>query len=202
MDLNGTTDLGIIKLHAATDQLGEVVIKSRAPVVIKRDTLEFNVESFKTKKDATIEDLLKQLPGVEVGLDGTITVNGKPVSEIMVNGKPFFGNDPTIATRNLTKEMIEKIQITDTKSESQAFTGEGGDQESKTLKYEAIKLSFIFFLIFFIFSPDTNGTSDKHNGQNQQYISQHAYICPWFCKADFGIQYSHSLNNIRRKNKV
>lgn len=133
LDLNGTTDLGIIKLHAATDQLGEVVIKSRAPVVIKRDTLEFNVESFKTKKDATIEDLLKQLPGVEVGLDGTITVNGKPVSEIMVNGKPFFGNDPTIATKNLTKEMIEKIQITDTKSESQAFTGEGGDQESKTI---------------------------------------------------------------------
>lgn len=132
-ELESTIDLGEIKLLPATDYLDEVVIQSRAPVVIKRDTLEFNVASFKTKQDATIEDLLKQLPGVEVALDGTIKVNGKPVSEIMVNGKPFFGDDPTIATRNLTKEMIDKIQITDTKTESQAFTGEAGDQESKTI---------------------------------------------------------------------
>lgn len=132
-ELDKNIDLGVIKLKTSADELGEVVITSRAPVVIKKDTLEFNVASFKTKQDATVEDLLKQLPGVEVALDGTITVNGKPVSEIMVNGKPFFGNDPTIATKNLTKEMIEKIQITDTKSESEAFTGEGGDRESKTI---------------------------------------------------------------------
>lgn len=132
-ELEKTLDLGEIRLLATTDFLDEVVVQSRAPVVIKRDTLEFNVASFKTKQDATVEDLLKQLPGVEVSLDGTIKVNGKPVNEIMVNGKPFFGNDPTIATRNLTKEMIEKIQITDSKTESQAFTGEAGDQESKTI---------------------------------------------------------------------
>lgn len=132
-DLERNIDFGAIKLLPETDLLDEVVIQSRAPIVIKKDTLEFNVASFKTKQDATIEDLLKQLPGVEVALDGTIKVNGKPVNEIMVNGKPFFGNDPTIATRNLTKEMIDKIQITDTKTESQAFTGEAGDQESKTI---------------------------------------------------------------------
>lgn len=132
-ELMGNIDLNEIKLLPATDFLDEVVVASRAPVTIKRDTLEFNVASFKTKQDATVEDLLKQLPGVEVSLDGTIKVNGKPVSEIMVNGKPFFGDDPTIATRNLTKEMIDKIQITDTKTESQAFTGEAGDQESKTI---------------------------------------------------------------------
>lgn len=132
-DLERNIDFGAIKLLPETDLLDEVVIQSRAPVVIKKDTLEFNVASFKTKQDATVEDLLKQLPGVEVALDGTIKVNGKPVNEIMVNGKPFFGNDPTIATRNLTKEMIDKIQITDTKTESQAFTGEAGDQESKTI---------------------------------------------------------------------
>lgn len=126
-------DMGEIRLLPATDLLDEVVITSRAPVTIKRDTLEFNVSSFKTKQDATIEDLLKQLPGVEVSLDGSIKVNGQPVNEIMVNGKPFFGGDPTIATRNLTKEMIDKIQITDTKTESEAFVGESGDRESKTI---------------------------------------------------------------------
>ena len=79
-----------------------------------RDTekthLEFNAASFSTKANATVEDLLKELPGVEVdtNAEGNITVNGKPVNKILVNGKPFFGDDPTIATRSLTKEIVEK----------------------------------------------------------------------------------------------
>ncbi|MCB0445237.1 MAG: outer membrane beta-barrel protein, partial [Gelidibacter sp.] len=113
--------------------LDEVVIKSRAPITIKKDTLEFNVKSFKTKKDANVEDLLKELPGVEVDDDGKIKVNGKEVNKILVNGKPFFGDDPTIATRNLTKEIIEKVQITDTKTKSEAFSGEEGDKSNKTI---------------------------------------------------------------------
>lgn len=126
-------DLGKISLTFSVSNLDEVVIKSRAPITIKKDTLEFNVASFKTKKDATIEDLLKELPGVEVDAEGKIKVNGKDVSNVLVNGKPFFGNDPTIATRNLTKEIIEKVQVVDTKSKAEAFTGEEGDKESKTI---------------------------------------------------------------------
>lgn len=114
-------------------QLDEVVIRSTAPITIKKDTLEFNVKSFKTKKDANVEDLLKQLPGVEVDPEGNITVNGKPVNQILVNGKPFFGDDPTITTKNLTKDIIEKIQVVDTKTKSEAFSGEAGDQENKTI---------------------------------------------------------------------
>lgn len=113
--------------------LEEVVIRSRAPITVKKDTLEFNVASFKTKKDANVEDLLKELPGVEVEEDGSIKVNGKSVNQIFVNGKPFFGNDPTITTRNLTKELIEKVQITDTKSKAEAFSGERGDGDTKTI---------------------------------------------------------------------
>ena len=126
-------DLGIIPISVSVANLDEVIVKSRAPVTIKKDTLEFNVASFKTKKDANIEDLLKELPGVEVSPDGKIKVNGKEVSNIMVNGKPFFGNDPTIASRNLTKDIVEKVQIVDTKGKSEAFTGEKGSQESKTI---------------------------------------------------------------------
>ncbi len=126
-------DLSTINLQTDTNSLAEIVIKSRAPITIKKDTLEFNVKSFKTKKDANVEDLLKKLPGVEVDEEGQITVNGKEVNKILVNGKPFFGNDPTITTRNLTKELIEKVQITDTKTKAQAFAGEEGDKENKTI---------------------------------------------------------------------
>lgn len=133
VDLTGKPiDLGSIKMEVS-NALDEVVIKTAAPITIKKDTLEFNVKSFKTKKDATVEDLLKQLPGVEVEEDGTIKVNGKEVNKILVNGKPFFGDDPSITTKNLTKEIIEKIQVVDTKTKSEAFTGEVVDGENKTI---------------------------------------------------------------------
>ncbi|MBU2927129.1 outer membrane beta-barrel protein [Winogradskyella psychrotolerans] len=125
-------DLGAIVMPL-DNQLDEVLVKSTAPITIKKDTLEFNVKSFKTKKDANVEDLLKQLPGVEVDDEGGITVNGKPVNKILVNGKPFFGDDPTITTKNLTKDIIEKIQVVDTKTKSESFTGEEGDKENKTI---------------------------------------------------------------------
>ncbi|MGK0386026.1 MAG: hypothetical protein ACI849_000633, partial [Patiriisocius sp.] len=129
-----TIKLDTIRLAQAVESLDGITIKgARAPITIKQDTLEFNVASFKTKKDASVEDLLKKLPGVAVDAEGNITVNGKPVNKVLVNGKPFFGDDPTIATRNLTKEIVEKIQVTDTKTDSEAFTGEAGDDENKTI---------------------------------------------------------------------
>lgn len=126
-------NLNAINLKTDLNALEEVLITSRAPVRIKKDTLEFNASSFKTKKDANIEDLLKQLPGVEVDPKGKITVNGKAVDEILVNGKPFFGNDPTIATRNLSKDIIENVQITNTKTKAEAFAGDEGDKDKKTI---------------------------------------------------------------------
>src|SRR5699024_5895607 len=78
---NSPIDLKTIEL-LPMNALDEIVIRSRAPITIKKDTLEFNVASFKTKRDANVEDLLKELPGVEVDEDGTIKVDGKEVSEI------------------------------------------------------------------------------------------------------------------------
>tara|TARA_R110002012_G_scaffold321400_2_gene549034 strand:- start:7780 stop:10584 length:2805 start_codon:yes stop_codon:yes gene_type:complete len=129
---NPIVDLKTINLEVS-NQLDEVLIKSAAPITIKKDTLEFNVSSFKTKKDATVEDLLRELPGVEVDEDGKIKINGKEVNKILVNGKPFFGDDPTITTKNLTKELIEKIQVVDTKTKAEAFSGDVVDGENKTI---------------------------------------------------------------------
>lgn len=126
-------NLESINMLIDNNALDEIIVKSRAPITVKKDTLEFNVKSFKTKKDANVEDLLKKLPGVEIDEAGKITVNGKEVNKILVNGKPFFGSDPTITTRNLTKEIIEKVQITDTKSKADAFAGKESDGENKTI---------------------------------------------------------------------
>jgi hypothetical protein len=127
-------DLGSIKLKELANNLDEVILNvNRSPITIKKDTLEFNAASFKTRPGANLEETLKQLPGVEVDAVGNITVNGKPVQRILVNGKEFFGNDPKIATKNLPKEIINKIQVVDTKTQSQEFTGEEGDSENKTI---------------------------------------------------------------------
>ncbi|WP_434036878.1 outer membrane beta-barrel protein [Formosa sp. 4Alg 33] len=125
--------LPTLRLQTEDNALDEIIIKSTAPITFKTDTLEYNAKSFKTKKDANVEDVLKVLPGVEIDENGTITVNGVAVDNVLVNGKPFFGDDPSIATKNLTKDIIKKIQIVDTKTKDQAFAGEAGEQESKTI---------------------------------------------------------------------
>lgn len=132
--LKTNVDLGVIEMEEQAQELkGVQVVGERVPVTIKQDTLEFNADSFKTRPDATVEDVLKKLPGVEVDSDGKITVNGKEVSQVLVNGQVFFSNDPKVATKSLPKEIISKIQIMDTKTKTQEFTGEAGDGETKTI---------------------------------------------------------------------
>lgn len=94
--------------------LDEVVIQGeRSPIVMRKDTIEFNTEAFKTRPNAVVEELLKKLPGVQVNVDGSILIDGKPISKLMIDGKNFFGTDPKVATRNLDADMIDKIQVYD-----------------------------------------------------------------------------------------
>ncbi|MDQ7949313.1 MAG: outer membrane beta-barrel protein [Pedobacter sp.] len=107
-------DLGRILLSEKRNNLNEVVILSeRPPVIVRKDTIEFNAESFKTLPTAVVEDLLKKLPGVTVAADGSIQVNGKSVSRILVDGKEFFGGDQQMATKNLPSNIIDKVAISD-----------------------------------------------------------------------------------------
>ncbi|WP_291274440.1 outer membrane beta-barrel protein [Flavobacterium sp.] len=117
-------DFGTIALTPKDAQIEEVVINVEAPPIrIKKDTLEFNAASFKLRPDANVESLLKQLPGVEIDADGKITVNGKEVNQILVNGKPFFDKDGKVALQNLPATMINKVQVTDTKTKKEEKTG-------------------------------------------------------------------------------
>lgn len=114
--------LDTILLVKSFNELKAVTVTAlRPPVSVKPDTLEFNVSAFKTLPNAMVEDLLKQLPGVEVDRDGNITINGKKVSKIMVDGREFFGGDPKIAIKNLPKDIIDKLQVVDNKSREARF---------------------------------------------------------------------------------
>jgi hypothetical protein len=133
-NLKADKDFGSIKLDENVSSLKEVVIQSEAPpVTIKNDTLEFNASSFKVRPDANVEALLKQLPGVEIDEEGKITVNGKEVNNILVNGKPFFGKDGKIATQNLPAEIISKVQVTDTKTKEEELSGQNATSDEKTI---------------------------------------------------------------------
>jgi len=134
VELKENVNLGQVQLEEMAEELeGVLIVGDRVPITIKKDTLEFNADSFKTKPDASVEDVLKKLPGVEVDSDGKITVNGKEVDQVLVNGQVFFSNDPKVATKSLPKDIIDKIQISDTKTKEQEFSGEAGDGESKTI---------------------------------------------------------------------
>jgi hypothetical protein len=129
--------LGQVKLLSNASQLGEVVVQAeKAPVTVKRDTIEFNAGSFKTKTNATVEDLLKKLPGVEVETDGTVKAQGEEVRRVMVDGREFFGQDPKMATRNLPADAVEKVQVFDKKSDQAVFTGIDDGQKEKTINLE------------------------------------------------------------------
>jgi len=111
-------EFATIKMIPTSQTLDEILVQAeRPPVTMHNDTLEFNASSFTTRDGATVEDLVKKLPGVVVDNEGNITANGRPVTKVRVDGKDFFGGDPRIALRNLTSNMISKVQITDDREE-------------------------------------------------------------------------------------
>ncbi|MDE5661260.1 MAG: TonB-dependent receptor, partial [Muribaculaceae bacterium] len=108
-----------------------VVTGIRTPMKVMEDTVEFNAASYKTQPNAVVEDLLKRLPGVEVSSEGKITANGKEVSKILIDGKEFFSDDPTVASRNLPVDIVDKLQVVDRKSDLARMTGvDDGEDET------------------------------------------------------------------------
>ncbi|MDP9230808.1 MAG: TonB-dependent receptor, partial [Bacteroidota bacterium] len=132
-------DLGMIKMDNEYKSLREVVVENDAPVVIKNDTVQFRAGSFKTKPNATVEDLFKKLPGVQVDKDGTVKAQGEQVQKVLVDGKEFFGTDPKLATKNLTADMVESVQVFDDMSDQAKFTKIDDGSRSKTMNIKLKK---------------------------------------------------------------
>ncbi|MET0634527.1 MAG: TonB-dependent receptor [Chitinophagaceae bacterium] len=138
-ETNNKLDLGELNPEPDYKTLSDVVIKSEAPIVIKNDTVQFNAGAFRTQPNATAEDLLKKLPGMEVDREGNVKSQGEQVQKIYVDGKEFFGNDPKLATKNITADMIESVQVFDDMSDQSKFTRIDDGSRSKTINIKLKK---------------------------------------------------------------
>ncbi|MES2131334.1 MAG: TonB-dependent receptor [Bacteroidota bacterium] len=136
-------DFGKIILQPKNVSLDEVTIFAfKDPIYYKGDTLVYTADSFKVKANATVEDLLKKLPGLKVDKDGKITSQGKAVDKVLVDGDEFFGSDPTVATKNLNASSIESVQVYEKKSDDAANSTTGEETQkilNLKLKDEAKK---------------------------------------------------------------
>lgn len=123
---------GTIAMMENAEMLRDVTVTGiKTPIKVMEDTVEFNADSYKTQPNAVVEDLLKRLPGVEVGSDGSITANGKTVSKILVDNKEFFSDDPKVASKQIPVDLVEKLQVVDRKSDLARMTGvDDGEEET------------------------------------------------------------------------
>ncbi len=132
-----TQDIGTIRLKPIQKDLLEVVIRTaKAPIEIKGDTIEYDASKFKVPPGSTVEDLLRKLPGMQVDANGNLKAQGRNVEKVLVDGKRFFGDDPTVATKSLPAEAINKVQVFDDKSEQSKLTGIEDGKKEKTVNLQ------------------------------------------------------------------
>ena len=124
--------MGTIKLQTDAALLSAVEVTARqAQVEMKADTFVYNAGAYRVPEGSALEELVKKLPGAEVSEDGTITINGKEVKKIMIDGKEFFDNDTKVAMKNLPTNMVEKIKAYDRQSDYTRMTGiDDGEEET------------------------------------------------------------------------
>ena len=132
LDIKENVDLGVVKMDQDRQVLDAASVSAVGnPIVIKKDTVEYNASSFKISDDNMLVDLLKKLPGIEVAEDGSITSNGETITKITIEGKTFFLDDPQLATQNIPAKLVEKVKVVKKKSEQAEFTGiDDGEDET------------------------------------------------------------------------
>ena len=129
---NKTFDLGSVTLQEDAKLMKEAQVTAQlAQVEMKEDTFVYNAGAYRLPEGSNLEELVRKLPGAEVGDDGTIKINGKTVSKIMVGGKEFFDNDTKMAMKNIPTKMVEKVKSYDKKSDYSRITGiDDGEEET------------------------------------------------------------------------
>jgi hypothetical protein len=162
-DAHKQVNLGTIIMNDVTRVLSEVVVTAEAPpVTLIDDTVQYNAGSFKTIPNATVEQLLKKMPGIKVEKDGTVKAQGQEVKKVLVDGKEFFGKDPKIATRNLPADAVDKVQVYDKMSDQAQLTGfdDGNSEKTINLKLKNDKKKGMFGKVM-----AGGGTNDRYEGK-------------------------------------
>ena len=129
-------DLGTMTLKVNSVLLkGAEVVKNQARVYSKEDTIVYNAGAYKTPEGSVIEELVKRLPGAEISDDGKITINGKEVKKIKVDGKEFLTGDTQTAMKNLPTSVVERVKAYDEKSDQTRITGIDDGEEQTVLDF-------------------------------------------------------------------
>ena len=132
-------DFGRVDMILKSSLLAEVIVKAKVTAIkIKGDTTEFNAKAYVIQPNDKVEDLLKQLPGIQVDKDGKITAQGQTVTKVLVDGEEFFGDDPTLVTKNIRADMVDKVQLYDKTSDQAAFTGIDDGKKTKTINIKLL----------------------------------------------------------------
>ncbi|TCK85091.1 porin family protein [Albibacterium bauzanense] len=126
-------DFGTIELPLNSVFLEEVVITAKGLMSVNGDTLEYNIGALKFEPNARIEDIINDLPGMQITRGGQIYSHGQIIERVLVDGEPFFGNDPTLVTKNIRADMVDKIQVYDDISENEKITGIVDSDRRKTI---------------------------------------------------------------------
>lgn len=131
---NGNFRMADVLMRENARLLGEAVVEGRLPeMTVVDDTVSYNADAFKVEDGAVVEELIKKLPGVEMETDGSITWNGKEISQILVDGKEFFGNNRSLILKNIPAETIDKIKAYERKSDHARITGIDDGNEKTVL---------------------------------------------------------------------
>jgi len=127
------TDVGEVPMISKQNLLQEVIVTDARAIIIKGDTVEYAADSFKVRQFATVEELLKKLPGIEVDQKGNITAHGEKVQKMLVDGDEFFADDPAVLSKMLRAAAVDKVQVFDKKTEEAQLTGIDDGTKIKTI---------------------------------------------------------------------
>ena len=167
-------NLGNLLLQQSATTLKETIVEAKQTRVEQLgDTTQIHADAYKTNPDATADDLVNKMPGVSTAT-GSVTVNGEQVKQILVDGKPFFGDDPNLAMKNLPADIIDKIQIFDKASDQSQFTGfdDGNSQKTINIITKKGKNNGQFGKVYAGFGVGDDIKDDKFNaGGNMNFFN-------------------------------
>ncbi len=172
--IHGDRNIDTLRLSESSIMLREAVaIGIATPIKAKEDTIEYNAGSYVTPPNAVVNDLLKRLPGVEVGSDGSITAQGETVKKILINGEEFFSDDPKVAAKNIPVDMVKTAQVINRKSDLARMTGvdDGEDEMVINLTIKEDKQNGWYGTVVGGFGPDIpSGASPDWNRYKGSFI--------------------------------